>query len=60
MNIGNICPLPKLVQLKEKYKYRLIVEESMSFGVLGSRGAGVSEHFGIDVRRILILNSLTF
>ena len=47
-NSGDICPLPELVELKLKYKYRLLVEESMSMGVLGSRGAGVSNHFDMS------------
>ncbi|KAH6561505.1 hypothetical protein BASA50_011215 [Batrachochytrium salamandrivorans] len=55
VNLGDICPLPELVALKNKYKYRLIVEESMSFGVLGSRGAGVADHFGIPRGEIDIM-----
>jgi serine palmitoyltransferase len=38
--------------LKHKYKYRLIVEESMSIGVLGKSGKGVSEHFGVPAKEI--------
>lgn len=37
------------MELKYKYKVRLFVEESMSFGVLGAGGKGVTEHFGIEV-----------
>jgi serine palmitoyltransferase len=48
-NCGDICPLVELIELKKKYKYRLIVEESMSIGVLGPSGAGVCDHFGISV-----------
>ena len=31
----------------QKYKYRLIVDESLSLGVLGKNGRGATEHFGI-------------
>ncbi|XP_019791860.1 serine palmitoyltransferase 1 isoform X2 [Orcinus orca] len=48
MNTGTICPLPELVKLKYKYKARIFLEESLSFGVLGEHGRGVTEHFGID------------
>lgn len=39
------------IDLKYKYKTRLMVEESHSFGVLGENGRGVVEHFGANVRR---------
>ncbi|XP_052776848.1 serine palmitoyltransferase 1-like [Mya arenaria] len=45
---GDICPLPELIALKWKYKLRIFVEESFSFGVLGENGRGVTEHFGIS------------
>ena len=44
---GDMAPLRKLYELKEKYKFRLIVDESMSFGVLGETGRGACEHFGL-------------
>ena len=49
MNTGNICDLPRLVEFKFKYKVRLIVEESLSFGALGEHGRGVTEHFSVPV-----------
>lgn len=55
-NTGDICPLPKLVELKKKFKYRLIVDESLSFGVLGLGGKGVAEHFGIPASEIDIIS----
>lgn len=48
-NTANICPLARLVELKYRYKVRLIVEESMSFGILGKKGCGVTDHFDIPV-----------
>jgi serine palmitoyltransferase len=47
LNCGDIAPLDKLVTLKRKYKYRLILDESQSIGVLGSRGAGLTDYFDI-------------
>ena len=55
VNTGDICPLPQIIELKKKYKYRLILEESMSFGVLGPRGAGVADKFGVPASDIDIL-----
>ncbi|GFO41467.1 serine palmitoyltransferase-1 [Plakobranchus ocellatus] len=59
LNSGDICPLPKLVELKWKYKVRIFLEEAMSFGVLGQTGRGVTEHFEISPDHIdLIAASL--
>ncbi|CAI5493657.1 unnamed protein product [Closterium sp. Naga37s-1] len=52
---GELLPLPELVRLKEKYKFRIIVEESLSFGVLGPTGRGISEHYGMPVTNIDII-----
>uniref|UniRef100_A0A8D3BMK6 Serine palmitoyltransferase 1 n=1 Tax=Scophthalmus maximus TaxID=52904 RepID=A0A8D3BMK6_SCOMX len=49
INTADICPLPQLVELKYKYKVRIFLEESLSFGVLGECGRGVTEHFGVNV-----------
>ncbi|CAJ0573497.1 unnamed protein product, partial [Mesorhabditis spiculigera] len=39
-NTGSICPLPKLMEFKWKYKVRIFIDESFSFGVLGKTGRG--------------------
>lgn len=46
-NYGTVCPLDKLIQLKEEFCYRLILDDSFSFGVLGDTGRGALEHFGL-------------
>jgi len=51
-NTGNICDLPRLIELKYKYKVRLFVEESFSFGVLGDHGRGVTEHFNVPISKV--------
>ncbi|XP_074640984.1 serine palmitoyltransferase 1-like [Tubulanus polymorphus] len=57
MNYGDICPLSKLVELKYKYKVRLFIDETMSFGVLGDHGRGVTEHFNIPVSDIDLITA---
>ncbi len=49
MNIGDMCPLNRLVELRKKYKLRLILDESISFGTLGEHGRGLSEYLNVDV-----------
>lgn len=48
-NYGDIAPLKKLIALRDKYKYRIIVDESLSVGVLGKTGRGLTEHFGLSI-----------
>ena len=44
---GDICQLPAYVALKKKYGCMLMVDEAHSFGVIGERGCGLAEHWGI-------------
>ncbi|KAL6867486.1 hypothetical protein ACP4OV_015510 [Aristida adscensionis] len=44
----NRPPLDEIVRLKEKYRFRVILEESHSFGVLGKSGRGLAEHYGVE------------
>uniref|UniRef100_A0A674H9Z4 Serine palmitoyltransferase 1 n=1 Tax=Taeniopygia guttata TaxID=59729 RepID=A0A674H9Z4_TAEGU len=57
MNRGDICPLPELIKLKYKYKVRIFLEESLSFGVLGQHGRGITEHFGINIDDIDLISA---
>ncbi|XP_017345463.1 serine palmitoyltransferase 1 [Ictalurus punctatus] len=57
MNTADICPLPQLMKLKYKYKVRIFLEESMSFGVLGEHGRGVTEHFGVNIDDIDLISA---
>lgn len=49
MKTGEICPLPELINLRNKYKLRIFIDESISFGTLGKSGKGVTDHFDISV-----------
>lgn len=46
-NTGEICPLPQILELCHKYKFRLLLEDSHGFGVLGKSGRGTPEEFNI-------------
>ena len=48
-------PLARLVELKDKYKFRLMLDESFSFGALGATGRGVTELFDVPIARVEIL-----
>ncbi|MDF2536119.1 MAG: 8-amino-7-oxononanoate synthase [Bacillales bacterium] len=47
---GNIAPLPKIVELAEKYDALVMVDDAHSSGVLGQNGRGSVNHFGLDGR----------
>jgi 8-amino-7-oxononanoate synthase len=49
---GDVADLPKLVALKEKYGAWLMVDEAHALGVLGAKGLGTAEHFGINPRKV--------
>lgn len=54
-NTGNFCPLPEIIALKEKFFYRLILDDSLAFGAVGKTGKGVTEMFGVPVTDVEIM-----
>ncbi|CAD7696398.1 unnamed protein product [Ostreobium quekettii] len=46
-NTGELAPLDAIHALAAKHKYRLAVDESLAIGVLGPKGRGACEHFGL-------------
>ncbi|WP_338896085.1 aminotransferase class I/II-fold pyridoxal phosphate-dependent enzyme [Streptomyces sp. TG1A-60] len=44
---GDICDLPEIVRLAKEYDARVMVDDAHSTGVLGERGSGTAEHFGL-------------
>jgi len=45
---GNLGKLDEIVALKEKYNFRLFVDDAHGFGTMGPTGAGVGEHLGVQ------------
>jgi 8-amino-7-oxononanoate synthase len=45
---GDVAPLPQIIELCRKHGARLMVDEAHAAGVLGARGAGTAELFGVE------------
>ena len=45
---GDIANLPEIVRLGKKYKARIMVDDAHATGILGKKGRGTAEHFGLE------------
>ncbi|KAG1861137.1 pyridoxal phosphate-dependent transferase [Suillus subalutaceus] len=52
---GTLVNLPRIVELKQKYKFYLYIDEAHSIGSLGSRGRGVTDYFNVPPGSIDVL-----
>ncbi len=46
--VGDLGKLDEIVKYKEKYNFRLLVDDAHGFGTMGKTGAGTGEHFGVQ------------
>ncbi|KAI6041566.1 serine palmitoyltransferase 2 [Pisolithus marmoratus] len=52
---GTMVNLPKIIELKKKYKFYLYVDEAHSIGALGRHGRGVTDYFHVPPSSIDVL-----
>jgi len=45
---GDIANLPEIVRLAKRYKARIMVDDAHATGILGKKGRGTAEHFGLE------------
>jgi len=45
---GDLCELPRLVELAKTHGARIMVDDAHGLGVFGRHGRGVAEHFGLE------------
>ena len=45
---GDLGKLDEIVKLKEKYPFRLLVDDAHGFGTMGKTGIGTGEYFGVQ------------
>lgn len=56
---GDLCNLPKIVELKHKYNCSIMVDEAHGIGVFGREGRGVCDHFGLTDEVDLIMGTFS-
>jgi 8-amino-7-oxononanoate synthase len=56
---GDVCDLPAIVPLAREYGARILVDDAHGVGVLGRRGAGVADHFGLEEEVDLIVGTFS-
>ena len=45
---GDLGKLKEITELKDKFNFRLLVDDAHGFGTMGKTGAGTGEHFGVQ------------
>jgi len=45
---GGLGKLKEIVALKEKFNFRLLIDDAHGFGTMGKTGAGTDQHFGVQ------------
>ncbi len=56
---GDLAPLPRLIELAESFGCMLMVDEAHATGVLGKRGSGATEYFGVEDRIHVVMGTLS-
>ncbi len=56
---GTIVDLPRLVEVAHRHGAEIMVDDAHSLGVLGTRGAGTAEHFGLEQDVALIMGTFS-
>ena len=56
---GDLCNLPAIIELKNKYNATVMVDEAHGLGVFGRQGRGVCDHFGLTKEVDLIMGTFS-
>lgn len=56
---GDLAPLPEILDLAEAYDTWVLVDDAHASGVIGPRGAGTADYYGVDSPRLIRLGTLS-
>ena len=57
--LGDLCPLPQLCELAEKYNAAVMVDDAHGLGVFGKNGSGTADYFGLTDKVDLIMGTFS-
>lgn len=52
---GDLAPMESLVALANKHNATLMIDDAHGIGVLGEKGKGIIEHFGLESKQVPVL-----
>jgi 8-amino-7-oxononanoate synthase len=56
---GDLCNLPKIVELAQRFHARVMTDDAHSMGVLGAHGRGTAEYFGLEAQTDLVMGTFS-
>lgn len=56
---GDLCKLPEIVALAQKYGARIMIDDAHGLGVFGENGRGTAEHFGLEDQVDIIMGTFS-
>jgi 8-amino-7-oxononanoate synthase len=56
---GDLCNLPKIVELAQKHRARVMTDDAHAMGVLGEHGRGTAEYFGLEAQTDLVMGTFS-
>jgi len=56
---GDVVNLPKIVELRNRFGTRLMVDDAHGIGVMGDNGRGTAEHFGLEDEVDLVMGTFS-
>ena len=57
--LGDLCPLPQICELAEKYYASVMVDDAHGLGVFGKNGSGTADYFGLTDKVDLIMGTFS-
>lgn len=56
---GDLCDLPEIAKLKEKYNANIFLDDAHGLGVMGKGGRGTADHFGLTDQVDMIMGTFS-
>ncbi|MGI6563778.1 MAG: aminotransferase class I/II-fold pyridoxal phosphate-dependent enzyme [Clostridia bacterium] len=56
---GDICKLPDIIDLARKYNARVMVDDAHGLGMIGAKGRGTAEYFGLEAEVDIIMGTFS-